>query len=109
MGGCRLLYFVQSKMVLNAIILLFYVFLCQYVHFFVYPEMARRGKAPLVTPLNPPQGLAYSFSRAAGPKPGKEIRPQKRELYENTPDTIADLVLSSNYYMGYKVNNISRY
>ena len=37
----------------------FIVFLCQYIHSFVFPEMALRGAiAPLATPLNPPLTVA---------------------------------------------------
>ena len=34
----------------------FIVFLCQYIHSFIFPEMAGVGgaTAPLATPLNPP-------------------------------------------------------
>ena len=34
----------------------FIVFLCQYIHSFIFPEMAGGGgaTAPLATPLNPP-------------------------------------------------------
>ena len=34
----------------------FIVFLCQYIHSFIFPEMAGEGgaTAPLATPLNPP-------------------------------------------------------
>ena len=52
MGGCRLLYFVKSKNGTKYI-----VFLNQYIHSFIFPEMAGRGggaTAPLATPLNPP-------------------------------------------------------
>ena len=50
MGGCRLLHFLKSK---NGCLS---VFLCQYIHSFVFPKMARRGEATalLATPLNPP-------------------------------------------------------
>ena len=46
MGGCRLLYFLKSKKwhYVNARIILFYVFLCQYIHSFVFLEMAERGE-----------------------------------------------------------------
>ena len=37
----------------------FIVFLCQYIHSFIFPEMAGRGgTAPLATPLNPPLHVA---------------------------------------------------
>ena len=59
MRGCRLLYFVKSKngtKCKNFAVLL-PVFLCQYIHSFILPEMAGReggATAPLATPLNPP-------------------------------------------------------
>ena len=42
----------------------FIVFLCQYIHSFIFPEMAGGGgaTAPLATPLNPP----LLCSQAAG-------------------------------------------
>ena len=40
MGGCRLLYLQRAKM---ARILLFYYVLCQYIHSFIFPEMAGGG------------------------------------------------------------------
>ena len=54
MGGCRLLYFAKSKNGTKCNC--FNVFLCQYIHSFIFPEMAERGgaTAPLATPLNPP-------------------------------------------------------
>ena len=55
MGGCRLLYFVKSKNGTKCVVLLCF-YICQYIHSFVFPEMAGRGgaTAPLATPLNPP-------------------------------------------------------
>ena len=50
MGGCRLLYFAKSTKFKNFAA----VFLCQYIHSFIFPEMAERGggaTAPLNTPL----------------------------------------------------------
>ena len=49
MGGCRLVYFAKSKNGTKYKL----VFLCQYIHYFVFPEMAGRGAtAPLNPPLN---------------------------------------------------------
>ena len=44
MGGCRLLYFVKSKNgTINAEFCCFIVFLCQYIHSFIFPDMAGGG------------------------------------------------------------------
>ena len=53
-GGCRLLYFVKSKKWQE--FCCFIVFLSQYIHSFIFPDVAGRGgaTAPLATPLNPP-------------------------------------------------------
>ena len=42
MGGCRLLYLVKSKNGKKFDVLLCSV-LCQYIHSFIFPEMAVRG------------------------------------------------------------------
>ena len=47
MGGCRLLYFVKSK---NGVVLLF---LCKYIHSFIFPEMVGRGGCS--PPSQPPK------------------------------------------------------
>ena len=47
MRGCRLLYFVKSK---SGTKCKNFVFLCQYVHSFTFPEMAGRGG-----PSHPPK------------------------------------------------------
>ena len=53
MGGCRLLYFVKSKngTICKNFAILSCVFLCQYIHSFIFLEMAGRGAT---APLNPP-------------------------------------------------------
>ena len=51
MGGCRLLYLVKSKNGKKFAVLAI-VFLCQYVHSFIFPDMAVRGAT--ATPLNLP-------------------------------------------------------
>ena len=43
MGGCRLLYFVKSKNGKNFAVLLF---LCQYIHSFIFSEMPGREAKP---------------------------------------------------------------
>ena len=60
-------------MALNVGILLFYYVLCQYIHSFVFPEMAGRGAtAPLIHPLNPPlqrYNLIDTWIRSTGGAP----------------------------------------
>ena len=57
-GACRLLYFVKSKngtKCKNFAGSSFIAFLCQYIHSYIFPEMAEGGAvAPLATPLNLP-------------------------------------------------------
>ena len=51
MGGCRLLYFVKSKTGSKSKNVAVLLFLCQYIHSFIFLEMVGRGGySPLATP-----------------------------------------------------------